>query len=559
MGNLSNILYPNQFEWLNYAGPSMGIREAYPDTQTNTVTWLMGEATKIIIYDHPTEYSDPLTLYTLNNGVKIQYSYKSIPYQENPNLIEKADIIMQAVGIDGTVLYSENAVLNTNMNKPAGEAYFYYYPSQTYYDRADSTYGGSARAIFALGEWMNLNPNVPEGEAVDLRTLQGKVKNRSEVWDEGWKEAWGVKYIVTDGDLNNFFTTIENGGNGNEFVKDNPAGGDDPSGTGGGHGSYRPDKGKNVIGDGIGFPGLPSVGVVGTGLVSLYNPSALQLRSLAGELWSDDFFDNISKILNDPFDGVISLSMLPFDIPAGTADIISLGNYVSQVSAPVVTQQYVTIDCGSLTIEENWGNALDYSPYSQIDLYVPFCGFHTLNMDDCMGKTLYIKYNIDVLTGAGVCMVMCDRSVLYVWACNVGYQIPLTGSNMRGLYTGLINAALAVTTGAVVGGASGAAMGAINSAANVMMNKAGQIERGGSISGNNGILGELQPYVVLHRPIQSLPSNFEQFKGYPANITSVLGALVGYVEVDYIHLEGMSATDKELAEIEDYLKSGVII
>ena len=109
-------------------------------------------------------------------------------------------------------------------------------------------------------------------------------------------------------------------------------------------------------------------------------------------------------------------------------------------------------------------------------------------------------------------------------------------------------------TGAGIAGAA-----AISTAVNVAMAKT-HVSRSGSMNGSVGLLDDFTPYLILHRPKQSLAADFKSFKGYPSNITAILSSLSGYTEVEYIHLTGINgATDTELTEIENLLKNGVII
>ena len=91
------------------------------------------------------------------------------------------------------------------------------------------------------------------------------------------------------------------------------------------------------------------------------------------------------------------------------------------------------------------------------------------------------------------------------------------------------------------------------------MSKHSDISRGGSLGGAVGVMGDFTPYLIIHRPIQSLASDFASKKGYPANISASLGSLTGYTVVDKVHLTGIDCTDSERDEIHALLKDGVII
>lgn len=343
----------------------------------------------------------------------------------------------------------------------------------------------------------------------------------------------------------------------NPFSFDVPEDPYDPSGPGGGD---KPEYGPTG-GDPIDFPGLPTGSVFTTGLLSAYNPGSAELIGLASELWSNTFVNSLEKLMNDPFEAIVGLTMFPFDIPnTGNSVPIKIGNYTATQAANKVTAQYVTIAGGSFTVPRAWNNFLDYTQ-TQVDIFIPFVGFLPLDIDDCMGKTLTLSFNIDMLSGAGVALLKCDDSVLYAKPINVAVNIPLTGSSKAQLYTGLMNVATSAVSGAVVGGAAGAVVGGAAGAISTAATKPhSQVDRSGALSANTGVLGELNAYIVIHRPTQSLPKDFKTFTGYTSNITSPLAQCKGYTEVEYIHLTGISgATDTELKEIEDLLKKGVII
>ena len=210
-----------------------------------------------------------------------------------------------------------------------------------------------------------------------------------------------------------------------------------------------------------------------------------------------------------------------------------------------------------------FGSAMDYSPYTKISLFCPFSGIHDLATEDVQGQRIHVKYNIDVLTGDCVINVKCGQSVLYKFTGNMKMQIPITSRDDNALGN-TIKGTVGMLAGALVGGAVGSAPGAIAgagvSAAGAVATHKVMVSRSGELTGNVGVLDEFTPYLIIHRPQQSLAVNYNKFKGYPSNLTLTLSSCSGYTEVEHIHLEGITgATDAELEEIETLLKGGVII
>lgn len=326
----------------------------------------------------------------------------------------------------------------------------------------------------------------------------------------------------------------------------------------GGNGRY-----DNYPSDNIDFPGLPTTSAIGTGFLTLYNPTAAQLQSLVDYLWTSTWIDTVKKMINNPMDAIISLTMIPVYPDSRTAANFKVGAIDTGIGSMKISNQYVIADFGYLDIPEKWGSCLDYSPYTKANIYLPYVGIRTIDLDLIMSARLYLKYYIDLLSGVAVAMIKVDKpgtsqSVFYTYDCNVGYQIPITGANYSQVISSLMNLGQAGIS-AYSGGLGASAVGsAITSAANVIGNKH-EIESHGSLSANTGILTQYQAYVIIQQPVQSLPSSMAHDKGYTSNITSSVGSLSGYTEFDYIHVEGVPCTEDERNEIISILTSGVII
>ena len=285
----------------------------------------------------------------------------------------------------------------------------------------------------------------------------------------------------------------------------------------------------------------------------------MHLQSIFHKLWSTSIFDiaTFQKLVEAPLDSLISLECVPITPTVGNSASVMLGNFDTDVDAPVVSQQYYTIDFGTLKVNEYWGSALDYSPYTKAELYLPGgVGIVDVNVDDIMGKTLAIKYNYDILSGNFTAQVKCGQSVLYKFPGVVKETVPIT-ARVKDAMQAILSGGIMLAGAATGAGIAGAA--AISTAVNVAMAKT-RVSRSGSMNGSVGLLDDFTPYLIIHRPKQSLAADFKSFKGYPSNITAVLSNLTGYTEVEYIHLTGINgATDTELSEIESLLQGGVII
>ena len=336
-----------------------------------------------------------------------------------------------------------------------------------------------------------------------------------------------------------------------------PAGSDDPSGPGGGGGNY------DDTSDPIDFPDPPTGGALECGAVVAHRVSKQTIEAIMSKLWSYDVSSLWQKAIEEPMDAIVSLHCLPFspDVIADPNNIL-VGSIDTEVTAPKVTSQYKVIDCGTLNIKEYWGSALDYSPYTRAEIYLPFVGVKDLAIEDVMNNTLHIKYNVDVLTGDCIAFIKCGISVLYHFSGNCKMGVPLSSKSSNAFPNymagvgGIVSAAGAVATG----GSSLLIAGATISAASAVAGSKVRTGRGSELTGANSLMDDFVPYIILHRPVQSLAKNYNKFKGYPSNITAVLENLRGYTEVEHVHLQDIpNATSAEMEEIESLLKSGVIL
>lgn len=338
------------------------------------------------------------------------------------------------------------------------------------------------------------------------------------------------------------------------------------TGTGGGHGNFDTDS------EAVDFPSLPTLSAVDTGFITLFNPSIAQLNALANYMWSNPLFDLDAwkKIFANPMDAILGLSIVPVNVPSGSVSAVTVGNISTGVNMTKASQQYVEVDCGSLTVKEFWGAYLDYAPYTKCEIHLPYCGIHPLDIDDVMGKTIHVKYHVDVLSGACCAYVKCGESVLYTFVGQCSSSIPITGDDWTSVINGVMSVAASIGSMVATGGlsapvtaanAAGMVGQAVVADANIgstVTSMKPAIEKSGAIGGTGGMLAIQKPYLIITRPKQALPLSQNKYTGYPSFITVSLATVSGYTEVEHIHLENIPATGSELTEIEALLKGGVI-
>ena len=289
-------------------------------------------------------------------------------------------------------------------------------------------------------------------------------------------------------------------------------------------------------------------------------PTQAQVDSFGAWLWSSPFETNIGKLFQNPIDGVITLHKVFAQPATGASANIVVGTLDSGVSSVTVPNQYVTVDCGSVSLYEDFANVFDYPPFTSVSLYLPFIGIVPLDTNDVMRGSINVTYGVDVYTGACLAMVEVSRDgntvnmYQYAGVCSVEY--PITNVQNSQMVAGLLSVAGGVAAMMATGVAGPAALAVAGGAATAAKSNVG---RSGSFSGNAGAMGIKKPYLIIQRPQTKVANMFPDLKGYPTNVSNKLSSYSGHVIVDGVHVEGISATDSELKEIENLLRSGVLI
>lgn len=323
-------------------------------------------------------------------------------------------------------------------------------------------------------------------------------------------------------------------------------------------------------------PNIPTPTTTGTGdtptpvppvgnasaLWSVYHPTQAQVNDFGAWLWTDNIIQRIQQVLQNPMEGIITLHKvfgMPVDSGQGT---IVVGRLNSQVPSATVTQQYITVDCGSVDCSEEFGTVFDYPPYTEISLYLPFIGIVPLNVNDIMRSQIHITYGIDVFTGACLAMVEVTRDAnvvnMYQYSGVASVEYPLTGTIHTGLISGLLGAAGSIAVLAT-GGTATPVVGVLGAAGSAISSGKQSQARAGGFSGNAGAMGIKNPYLIIERPQVKTAETFPNLAGFPTNYSVKLGDCEGHVVVSHVHVEGINATQSELIEIENLLQSGVLV
>lgn len=378
--------------------------------------------------------------------------------------------------------------------------------------------------------------------------------------------------------------------------EDTPEGGDDP------------DNGEN---NPSGIEGDPTVDGDPTTTTSKLNNNnvywlqAGQLADFITWFWNDagaiidagSLWNKITGLYNDLGQAIVMVRYFPVD-PAylgGTEDVNSI--VVGMIEKPntqvkkLVRGNPSKVTLGTQAISPKYNSFADYSPYTELQLYLPFHGWQALDVDIFMGNSVRVKAIYDYMSGTVQYLIYVvsggNEYLVNTAVVKMAVDVPITlqSKNDRdsAIFGNIMNAA-----GTLIGAsASAATMNPIG--LTMSMQNIASIGTGGAQSapikmmgtqGENGaFFAPNRCAIYMKRPSYNRPKLYKSRVGYPCNKGVYLGArpsggdssvgvATGFTTVynPTITFSGNSFGGKrllplqsEIEEIYNYLTEGVIL
>lgn len=245
--------------------------------------------------------------------------------------------------------------------------------------------------------------------------------------------------------------------------------------------------------------------------VNVYNPTQKQLVDAANALFMN--FSTGQVIDTSKYIIAVHKVFVPVSTDVNTQPI-KFGYYDSQVASKVVSQRVAKVSCGKVTVPELHHNALDYSPYTTVRIWLPFLGFFDLSIDELSNKEVELTYSIDLVNGKALAEISNDDGVIYRFVGTAYEREPYHTESLNNVSTVYIN-------------------GAYN-------------------------MADYTPYLLVERPINLTPSN-NDLEGLPTYKEVTIGDMTGYVRCKKVFANDMIATEAEKNEIEALLRGGVLV
>ena len=289
-------------------------------------------------------------------------------------------------------------------------------------------------------------------------------------------------------------------------------------------------------------------------LTSTFKMTKERLVQLGQFLWGSNIFDKFSLVNNNPIENIISCKSIPINTDGANQEII-LGNVATGVNGEKISNNFAKQTIGSIAITEHYHNFLDYAPYTNVILYLPYIGFKELDTTLVMNKTLKVIYTVDAITGGCLAQVYVNNVRLYEFTGNVGIDIPITASNRAQVEAGYIQAGVGATASALGGNVGSAVTSLLNSATSQYHYSSTGNPSPMCVASTNRTC-----YVIIDRPNYQNLKAFNHTRGRKCYLSKTISTLHGFTICDSnIDLSGINATQSELEELKEILSSGFYV
>lgn len=301
------------------------------------------------------------------------------------------------------------------------------------------------------------------------------------------------------------------------------------------------------------------------------------LTKLNNCLFLADFWTNLKNKfegLSDPISMIISTIELPFTPATSGSTVMKLGGITvvdssdQPISVEKLGARYERISLGTINLKEVWGTEKDYTQ-SSVEIYLPYVGQREIDVDLAINYSLTLYRSLDRWTGdilyylhasniSSKYKYMDSQFIAYRWSGNCAKQVPLGKVDNTSAILSLLGLPAKTIGATAMGGLVGGALATGGAILNTDLSPI--VQSSGSVSGSIGRMDLQYPYLVIKRGVPVYPNNWRKEFGATRYQEFRVGDLAGYTEFFEIHADDISgATDSEKAEIENILKSGVII
>lgn len=362
-------------------------------------------------------------------------------------------------------------------------------------------------------------------------------------------------------------------------------GGDDPQpeGTEFTGGNYDPNSAVITTGE-IQPPGFSPSSASG---ISTWAISGDELFNVTREIFKPEL--DLLKIFISKDKAFVNAFYLPFDIvqhdPAHcNLQQFNVGYATTELQLYRLYGGYNNVfDGGSVNVREYYGTFLDYAPYTSVILYIPYIGYHELDTNLVMNKTVNLKFSVDLTMGILTAFVFAGNTLINTFSGQMGVPTSINGMDLAQGFQSLVKfiGLTTVSVPAIAAPAAGLVSGALESNAGIVggLGTLGATAAGaglataagssaatphavqmGTAGAENWLTAYQTPYIIIERREDATPAEMVNLEGYASCYTAAVSEFTGYVQASTIKLQNAAGiTEEENNMILDLLRGGIYI
>ena len=302
-------------------------------------------------------------------------------------------------------------------------------------------------------------------------------------------------------------------------------------------------------------PSAPDFNSINLSNLHTYWITKDQMKDFYTKLWEFNWTDISTNLLTGIYSNlvsnVVSLKMMPTSPEnlggTGEAEAVVLGfkTFDDLIVQTIGTNACPVVTIGTINIKKAYKSYADYSPYTDIALYLPFVGVVPLdtnlfmNTAEYNGSTLTVKASYDMLGGTITYFIEYEHATVYQFTGNMAVDVPVSLQSGVDIGTALAqnaSSAIATATNALTSVAEPKPIGkAVNTAVQNVSSFGGASASAQSLYSSTGGDGAFYAFpkcvLMIRRPEYNRPKTYDNTIGYPAFFTKKVADISGFATV----------------------------
>ena len=302
-------------------------------------------------------------------------------------------------------------------------------------------------------------------------------------------------------------------------------------------------------------PSAPDFNAINLSNLHTYWITKEQMKDFYTKLWEFNWTDISTNLLTGIYSNlvsnVVSLKMMPTSPEnlggTGEAEAVVLGfkTFDDLIVQTIGTNACPVVTIGTINIKKAYKSYADYSPYTDIALYLPFVGVVPLdtnlfmNTAEYNGSTLTVKATYDMLGGTITYFIEYEHATVYQFTGNMAVDVPVSLQSGVDIGTTLAqnaSGAIATATNALTSVAEPKPIGkAVNTAVQNVSSFGGASASAQSLYSSTGGDGAFYAFpkcvLMIRRPEYNRPKTYDSTIGYPAFFTKKVADISGFATV----------------------------